>query len=425
MNPVGASEAEMGVIKPSTDGALPGEEVTNIKHSLTFFPEFLRKIKCEATEVFLEAKPRLDLIDIKFSCKAPFVKAFKTKFTTFFGNERIKVHQKKKKRCLKKLTSFRWRTYLKIIPGVNLVYDMFFSESTPTQKAIFGLLDIVGLLNGLLLSSAIALVIAVSYQECSAADSRFISSDSTSSLTGYQQFWSNNYGSDYPSKLLFDSVHNAICFVFAAITGVVYIYSDLVAKITNDDALVDVEKREEEWYFELWWKYARFGIIILLAFTVSSCYYIVDAVNILFLIKYPDYQVATFGRAYNTQSPIYGMYRRYRLIFTIGGIIMSLVCGIGTARVHIEKIRIDAAYMYRAYFAYSDRQQDPYYIDNRIDHKDKDKRIDECSIERLESLMNLQVCRTMDGGKSVTHDDTYLHLLKMPPEVPFDLSTIR
>ena len=79
-------------------------------------PELLRKIRLEASKTYLEAKPRLDLVDIKFTTRKrnsgtclPFVKHFETNFKSFFGNERVKIHKKKRKRCWQKVTScIRW-----------------------------------------------------------------------------------------------------------------------------------------------------------------------------------------------------------------------------------------------------------------------------------------------------------------------------
>lgn len=416
MNPMAMIEEEKGAIRQMERGGSSEDDAT-VEKSLAKIPNFLRSIKNEATEIFLEVKSRLPLIIIKFGSAFPYLKEFSTNFNKFFSNERIKYHKKLKKKTLKKVSGFRWRTYLKVLPGVNVIYDMFFSETTPTQRAIIGLLDIVGLLNGLLLSSAIALVVAASFQECIDADIRFISRNSNEVETGYQLFWRNHYGSDYPSQLLFQEVHGSVCCVFAAITGVVYMYSDLVAKISNEGALNDIEKKEEEWYFELWWKYARFGAILLLCLTVASCTYIVFAVNILCLIKYPDYHVAIHGKADSDHSPIYQMYQRYKTIFTTSGLIIATCCGVGTARVHLEKLRIHAAFIYRTYFAYSDTKREPYCIENRCNHNDPEKIIGQESMINLETLMNLRICRTVyDENKvpSDKYDNTYLTLLKKP-----------
>ena len=174
--------------------------------------------------------------------------------------------------------------------------------------------------------------------------------------------------------------------MYAGIVCVVYMYSDLISKVHDEDNISLVEKLEMKKVFEIWWFYARFGAITLLCLATASVFFGIFAINMLFLIKYPDYFVATYGLASSTKSPIFMMYSRYNTIFFTVGLIIAVSCGLGTARSHIEMYRVQAATMDRAYHVYGPNAELKAELENQ---RIKLGNLNEDVIKHLESVHNI------------------------------------
>ena len=63
--------------------------------------------------------------------------------------------------------------FLRIIPFVNLMVDLFFDNSPIGSESVKSLLDILGLLNALLLGVAISIMSSVTYDDATEADVRY------------------------------------------------------------------------------------------------------------------------------------------------------------------------------------------------------------------------------------------------------------
>ena len=228
-------------------------------------------------------------------------------------------------------------------------------DEMPSMGAVHSFLDIMGLLNGLLLSSSFTLVMTVNYDSLIAADERFTESSSNS---GYVNFWNTNF--DYPpSTVLYTSSQAQVACVFSGIIIVVYMYSDLVTKVRTEDTENEIMRKINEHYFSLWWQFTRFAGCLLLVTTTAACVFSLTSLNIYFHILYPDYYIEEHGIADSMESPTYIMYLTNFVVYIIVGFSVVIATGLGSARVHLEEYRMHAAYMDRLVKCHSELLDKP------------------------------------------------------------------
>ena len=91
MNPVHSSrDTEMRNLQGRSDEEQPMSP-RNIQAPENRIPQKLKNIRTESSRIYLEAKPRFDLVEIKRTsdwCSPtgiPFVKEIKTNFSAYFG----------------------------------------------------------------------------------------------------------------------------------------------------------------------------------------------------------------------------------------------------------------------------------------------------------------------------------------------------
>ena len=128
--------------------------------------------------------------------------------------------------------SFRYRTIFKLLPLINLFYDLFFDSSPPSSESTKSLLDVLGLLNALLLATAVSAMTQITFNDLVDADNRYVPDivDSTNIISdGYAKYW-NTYYTVKPSTQLYINLVNCIGLFFLGILTIVYIYTDMTAK---------------------------------------------------------------------------------------------------------------------------------------------------------------------------------------------------
>jgi hypothetical protein len=128
----------------------------------------------------------------------------------------------------------------------------------------------------------------------------------------------------------------------------------LLANVQNEEArvyerevLLRDKRREREGNlrghaFFLWWGFAKYSILLLIATTTFGCFYCILSMRDLYIIKYPEAWVEKYGISdndhglSNTSSPTSYGAAWFQLIVFGSAVIIVLTTGLGTAR----KVRV-------------------------------------------------------------------------------------
>ena len=257
-------------------------------------------------------------------------------------------------------SSLQLRYTLRIIPFVNLMYDLFFDSSPIGCDSVRSLLDIVGLLNALLLGVALSVLASVNYDDAIKTDERYgfgqdgiywpgdaPASDTQPTLVRAWASWGWYLP---PSCLFLEYITNSVSLFFIGVICVVYLYADMVSKMPDDEAEKseppgDMTARNDKADFELspptssdmfqrWWIYSKFGVLAVMFTTMLGCIYSVFAILVLCFIKFPDYWILQTGKFSGTDylDPFGYMDSFFKLAAAIAGFVVIMSCGMGTSR---------------------------------------------------------------------------------------------
>ena len=123
--------------------------------------------------------------------------------------------------------TFRYRLLLRHTPFFNFFWDIFFDGRPPGQNEVKDILNMLGLLNALLLTTAVSLMASVNTDELEKADARW-----TDTSTGYGQYWTYWYAVPPSNQFYFD-VCMVLCMFFIGVVGVVWVFADTIGKTGN------------------------------------------------------------------------------------------------------------------------------------------------------------------------------------------------
>ena len=116
-----------------------------------------------------------------------------------------------------------------VIPLLNWFYDLFFTSKVPAHGQIKELLNIVALVNALLLGAILALASSVNRDELLAADNVWFN-NSTSPASKWYKSTTSTSNIIPPSSSLHENTSIGLSLFFAGLIGVVWVYSDMLAK---------------------------------------------------------------------------------------------------------------------------------------------------------------------------------------------------
>jgi len=145
------------------------------------------------------------------------------------------------------------------------------------------------------------------------------------------------------------------------------------ARVYEREVLMRDKRREREGNlrghaFYLWWGFAKYSILLLIATTTFGCIFSIFAMRDLYIIKYPDAWIEKYGYSdvahglSNASSPSSYGNVWYGLIFEVCAIIVVLSTGLGTARkvrmtMMILFVTRSCALPYIQYFSVPSRKQ--------------------------------------------------------------------
>jgi len=284
-------------------------------------------------------------------------------------------------------TKLRYNYPLQVLPFVNTAYDLFFDDSKIKHESVRALLDILGLINALLLGSAISIFTALDFDELVQADERFGFGDTPPVHAGYFEYWKVSvYGSAgaadasaselkyiRPSSYFFNNVSRSVSLYFINVIVVVYIYVDMVSKmpdsdedvakkkaaaasgkesvnasvddkkggakdVTNAENVMKVEKAAltneisfednsnenvSTIMFEAWWAYARVGVFLCLFSTILGLYYAIWSVRGVAYVKFPDVWVEEHSGAFPSNGEHSPFLFLTQFFFSCGAVIIG------------------------------------------------------------------------------------------------------
>jgi hypothetical protein len=240
-------------------------------------------------------------------------------------------------------------------------------------RILTNVLDILGLINGLLLTTVSACLVSVNYNTLVGCDHRFgfITTNvsdpkygkysyvsETDERYGYNRYWNKAFlKSSPPSTQLFIYSAVSLSLFFTGIVLVCLIYMDMLGKLQRldtveiddnsaDDNIMEVDEfkttlgggddTDENESFQNWYHYAKYAVLIAFMITVGGAVYAIFTINYFIIIQYPDYYIAANGdlSITNRKSPK-GNTNIISQSFFIGGIICTLFfLGMGTAKKH-------------------------------------------------------------------------------------------
>lgn len=266
-----------------------------------------------------------------------------------------------------KLT-FRYYYLARMVPGINLFYDLFFDEGNTSREAIKSLMDIFALLNALVLGAALALASAVTWDDSTKADELFRynqrDGDNVDPYTGnaykYAEYWAQYYD-EPPSTTLFNYISTSLVLLFVDILILVYLYADSLAKFPSEEvsavykssqhtieelAVAWLKKQQEDdrltndadQLFQVWWSYAKYSMFLCVVFSFIACLYACLASGLLFNLKYPDYCLSNTGKFnfnFDSHCPTSRLTTVFKIIFSIAVIVTVLSTGLGTAQLNM------------------------------------------------------------------------------------------
>lgn len=296
--------------------------------------------------------------------------------------------------CVNAITT-RLQYVLRLSPGINFVYNLILDDSDIAEEGVKKLLDVLGLLNGLLMGAVLTMQSSVTYDELIAADVRFTNSSSTA----YDEYWAKRWvaSSVYPSKALYEYSAISLVFIFLGVLIVVYVYADSLSKSGDDEEQLgddeaegaaagsgnvivvlaaDIQDKEffiesltqkisggnggasttqarerrvklgrerNRAYFDAWWKFSKYAMLLVIFTTCGACIYGVLAVLMLYLIKYPDYYIAENGDVSysfaSNLSPTGRIVMIFFYFFLACAGWTALTCGCGTTAHYILRYR--------------------------------------------------------------------------------------
>lgn len=131
---------------------------------------------------------------------------------------------KKKGRNGAEVFTFRYQLLLRQLPFFNFFWDLFFDGRPPGQSEVKDLLNMVGLLNALLLTTCASVFSSVEFNQLLAADIIWQDLD-----TGYGKYWKSWY-SVPPSNQFYFDVSMSLCMFFIGVIVVVWVFADMLGK---------------------------------------------------------------------------------------------------------------------------------------------------------------------------------------------------
>lgn len=228
---------------------------------------------------------------------------------------------------------YRWLYPMRILPLCNFFYDLFMDDSPINRESVKSLLDILGLINALLLTTVLSMITSLDYEAVIETDERYSGVDGKLESLNLKKYWDTWYDLP-PSVLLQLAMGRSSVFLFVCLLMIIFVYADSLAKNPGDGTdEAPEEKRSNQVLYYKWWNYAKWAVFLCFFLTVVGIIYAVMAVQTLMYFKYPDYYIMVHGFISWSEpmDSVGDLSATFRVTFGAAALIAFLSCGAGTA----------------------------------------------------------------------------------------------
>ena len=228
---------------------------------------------------------------------------------------------------------YRWLYPMRILPLCNFFYDLFMDDSPINRESVKSLLDILGLINALLLTTVLSMITSLDYEAVIETDERYSGVDGKLESLNLKKYWDTWYDLP-PSVLLQLAMGRSSVFLFVCLLMIIFVYADSLAKNPGDGTdEAPEEKRSNQVLYYKWWNYAKWAVFLCFFLTVVGIIYAVMAVQTLMYFKYPDYYIMIHGFISWSEpmDSVGDLSATFRVTFGAAALIAFLSCGAGTA----------------------------------------------------------------------------------------------
>lgn len=222
---------------------------------------------------------------------------------------------------------------MRVLPLCNFFYDLFMDDSPINRESVKSLLDILGLINALLLTTVLSMITSLGYSDVLETDERYSGVLGTPEAENLKKYWDTWYDLP-PSVLLQLSMGRSSVFLFVCLLMIIFVYADSLAKNPGDGTdEAPEEKRSNQVLYYKWWNYAKWAVFLCFFLTIVGIIYAVMAVQTLMYFKYPDYWIITHGYISWSEpmDSVGDLSATFRVTFGAAAIVAFISCGAGTA----------------------------------------------------------------------------------------------